>query len=395
MGWRVRGLATTVAVMLALAWMVAACGRFEAKDPGLATTADQVVLGDDLPGEAPPAGTAVAAAASATTAPTPTATATAVPLPPLAIASMRARDYPGSDLVVEQDLPSGASYRRQLVSYLSDGLKIYALLTIPNGERPATGWPIVVFNHGYIPPAQYRTTERYVAYVDAFARNGYMVLKSDYRGHGSSEGAASGGYGSPDYTTDVLNGMASVIRHPEADPERVGMWGHSMGGHITLRSMVVSPSIRAGVIWAGVVASYPDLFSRWRRATPTAGGAATPTPVPWRRRWRDDFVARYGSPEDNPEFWAAISPNSYLADLSGPIQLHHGSADRTVPMAFSEQLHQQMEAVGMPVEYFAYEANDHNLSQSLSLALQRSVAFFDRHVKGAEGGAAEGGAESP
>jgi hypothetical protein len=40
-----------------------------------------------------------------------------------------------------------------------------------------------------------------VAYVDALARNGYIVFKSDYRGHGNSEGSAPGGYGSPAYTS--------------------------------------------------------------------------------------------------------------------------------------------------------------------------------------------------
>ena len=63
-------------------------------------------------------------------------------------------------------------------------------MTVPNGPKPATGWPVVIFNHGYIPPAQYVTTERYVAYQDAFARAGYISFKSDYRGHGKSEGLA-------------------------------------------------------------------------------------------------------------------------------------------------------------------------------------------------------------
>ena len=132
---------------------------------------------------------------------------------------------------------------------------------MPRGEKPATGWPVVIFNHGYIPPDQYRTTERYVAYVDGFARNGYIVFRSDYRGHGDSEGEASGAYGSPDYTVDVLNAVSAMKQYPDADPNRIGMWGHSMGGYITLRSMVIQDDIKAGVIWAGVVASYPDMIA--------------------------------------------------------------------------------------------------------------------------------------
>src|SRR5215510_13053195 len=200
---------------------------------------------------------------------------------PLQIDSMRVRAYPGSDIVIEATLDPGVNYSRYYVSYLSDGLKIYALMTVPNDPKPPTGWPVIIFNHGYIPPAVYRTTQRYIAYVDQIARNGYIVFKSDYRGHDRSEGKARGGYTQPDYTIDVLNAVASMKRYPDADPNRIGMWGHSMGGYITLRSMVITKDIKAGVIWAGVIGSYPDMLTRWRRS-PSA--AATPTPSA--RSWR-------------------------------------------------------------------------------------------------------------
>jgi len=76
---------------------------------------------------------------------------------------MRGQVYPGSDIIIEQTLAPGRNYSRYIASYRSDGLKIYALLTVPKGEKPKTGWPAIIFNHGYIPPDQYRTTERYVA----------------------------------------------------------------------------------------------------------------------------------------------------------------------------------------------------------------------------------------
>jgi dipeptidyl aminopeptidase/acylaminoacyl peptidase len=291
---------------------------------------------------------------------------------------MRLTPYPGSEVTIEQKLAPGANYQRYLTSYRSEGLKIYALLTVPNGEKPASGWPVVIFNHGYIPPSQYRTTERYIAYVDAFARNGYIVFRSDYRGHGSSEGTPSGGYGSPDYTIDVLNAVSAMKQYPDADPNRLGMWGHSMGGSITLRAMVTTGDIKAGVIWAGVVGSYQDMLERWRRRT---GDAATPTPSSGGRRWRQDLVARYGTPEENPTFWDSISPTSYVSDLSGPLQLHHGTADTSVPIEFSELLVQRVEAVGGVVEYFSYPGDNHNISKNLGTALQRSVAFFDKYVK--------------
>ncbi|MHB0874517.1 MAG: alpha/beta hydrolase family protein [Anaerolineae bacterium] len=157
-----------------------------------------------------------------TATPTVTATSTATPTPtplaPMSIEAMRQGDYPGSRITIEEELEPGANYRRYIASYLSEGLRIYALLTVPEGEKPESGWPVIVFNHGYIPPKVYRTTERYVAYVDGFARGGYIVLKSDYRGHGDSEGEAAGAYGYPDYTVDVLNAVASLKRFADADP---------------------------------------------------------------------------------------------------------------------------------------------------------------------------------
>ena len=219
---------------------------------------------------------------------------------PMSIEALRQGRYPGSAITLEQTLAPAANYRRHIASYRSEGLKIYGLLTIPSGTRPKAGWPAIVFVHGYIPPAQYRTTERYGAYVDGLARAGYIVFKIDLRGHGNSEGSASGAYWSPDYTIDTLNAFASLRRLPEANPERIGMWGHSMGGYLTLRAMTVEPRIRAGMIWAGVVGTYEDLLYRWRRSPPAQ---------------------------------AQIPPN------------------------------------------------DHNLSQSFSLAMRRSVAYFDRYLK--------------
>jgi uncharacterized protein len=292
---------------------------------------------------------------------------------PLQIDAMRARDYPGSDILIEATLDPGVNYNRYYVSYLSDGLKIYALMTVPNGEKPSTGWPVVIFNHGYIPPAVYRTTERYISYVDQIASHGYIVFKSDYRGHDRSEGVAGGVYTGPNYTIDVLNAVASMKRYPDADPNRIGMWGHSMGGYITLRSMVISPDIKAGVIWGGVVAPYPDLFTRWNwgaRNTVAAPGT-----------WVYSLEQQYGSVESNPQFWNSISANGYLKDLNRPLQLHHATTDEEVPVEFSQMLYDEMLAAGQTAELYTYEGDNHNISRNFSLAMQRSVEFFDKYVK--------------
>lgn len=298
---------------------------------------------------------------------------------PLSIETMRQKSYPGSDIKIEETLAAGSDYRRYIVTYLSDGLKVYGLLTVPEGSPPKDGWPVIIFNHGYIPPDQYNPTERYIAYVDYFARNGYIVLKSNYRGNGRSEGQPEGAYYSPAYATDVLNAVSSIKKYPGANPNRVGMWGHSMGGNITLRDLVVKPNeIKAAVIWGGVVGSYDDLMNRWQRRVPFRPG---PTEMALRNRYRQNLVKTFGTPKTNPDFWNSIDPTYFIKDIKAPIQLDHGESDEEVPLSFSESLNKKLKAAGKTVELYTYPGSDHNISQGFDLAMQRSLEFFNRYLK--------------
>ena len=283
---------------------------------------------------------------------------------------------PKASSLVEVEKIKESRYEKSIVTYESDGYTIRALLGIPLGKMVDGGWPVIIFNHGYIPPMEYRTNEKYVAYFDRLVLAGYVVVKSDYRGHGESEGEAEGGYGSDAYSRDIRNLVATMKLDSRINPDRVGMWGHSMGGHITLRNMVVDPSIKAGVNWAGVVASYPDLLNNWLR---TRSSPLPSLSYPG-RRWRNLLQEKYGTPEQNPEFWNSISATSYLGDISGPLELHHGTADTSVPIAFSRTLKEKMTAVNKKVELYEYPGDDHNISQNFGVAMDRTIKFFDEHL---------------
>jgi uncharacterized protein len=369
-------------LLLLIAGLLTACSAADAASPlPLVDTPlppPQISIDNSTP-TAPSSSTPPPTVAPTDT-PQPTLTPTAAStLHPMSILGLRQADYPGSEITIERELERGANYSRYYASYLSQGLRIYALLTIPDGEMPPGGWPGIVFNHGYIPPTVYRTTERYIAYVDNLARSGFVVFRIDYRGHDRSEGQPTGAYGDPGYTHDVLNAVTALKNSPYVNPEKIGMWGHSMGGYLTLRAMVISPDIKAGVIWAGVVASYPDLLERWRRP----GVSAAPTPPTGVRRWRD-WISVYGAPGENPDFWREVSSNSFVSDISGPVQLHHGTADESVPLVFSELLAGELQAAGKPFELYTYPGDNHNISNSFSAAMTRTIVFFNEYLKGSD-----------
>jgi dipeptidyl aminopeptidase/acylaminoacyl peptidase len=304
-----------------------------------------------------------------------------LPLPenPLSIEKMRQDLYPGSDFVTEEILSPGANYSRSIVSYQSEGLKINGYLTVPNGNLPGGGWPVIIFNHGFIPPDQYLPTERYIAYVDAFARNGYVVFRPDYRGHGNSEGQPEGAYFSPGYTVDVLNAFYSVRKRVDINKEKMGMWGHSMGGNIIQRALVISPDIKAAVVWGGVVGSYQDIFENWwNKRSPRPQSSPN---LMGRTNSRQMFLTRYGSPSAQSSFWQKIDPAYYIQDVNTPLQIHHGLSDETVPWQLGKQYNDALVKAGKTVEYYEYPGADHNLSQPFSLAIERSVNFFDKYLK--------------
>ena len=179
----------------------------------------------------------------------------------ITIAHLRGLEISGSPVTFEEELTNTFFYQQHLVSYLSEGNRIYGLLTIPNTKPPEGGYKAIVFNHGYIPPDSYRTTERYTAYVDYLARNGFVVFKIDFRGHGRSEGEPTGSYFSPVYTIDAIAALKSLQTLDFVDTQGIGMWGHSMAGNLVLRAMLIEPDIQAAVIWAGAVYSYDDLVA--------------------------------------------------------------------------------------------------------------------------------------
>lgn len=296
----------------------------------------------------------------------------------LTIAALREREFTGSEITLEQTLMNGNSYAQYLASYISEGNKIYGLLTVPFGEPPPGGFKAIVFNHGYIPPDSYQTTERYVDYVGTLASHGFVVFKIDLRGHGNSEGEPTGSYYSSGYTIDAIAALKSLQTLDYVDPQGIGMWGHSMAGNLVLRAMLVEPDIKAGVIWAGAVYSYDD-FVKYRISDPSRP-ASVAEQSPSRRRSRA-LITLYGEPNLTRPYWQAVSLTENIDYLQSPLQIHHAIDDTVVNIGYSVDLSNILTQHGKYFEFYQYNGGGHNItSPYFEDAILRTVAFFKAYL---------------
>jgi dipeptidyl aminopeptidase/acylaminoacyl peptidase len=323
------------------------------------------------------------ASPTSTVAPTPTETEDLFEIGrEITIEYLRDLEITGSEIVFEEELARSSNYYQYLVSYISEGNKIYGLLAIPSGEPPEGGFKAIVFNHGYIPPASYRTTERYTAYFDYLASSGFVVFKIDYRGHGESEGEPSGSYFSPGYTIDSIAALKSLQMMDIIDPQGIGMWGHSMAGNLVLRAMLIEPDIKAGVIWAGAVYSYDDFVkygiddNTYRPPETSENQEASNRP----RRSREIFDT-YGRPDTQEDYWKAVSLTENIEFLNSPLQLHHAEDDPVVNIGYSYELAAVLQENGKEYAFHNYEGGGHNLiSPYFDQAMLRTVEFFRNNL---------------
>ena len=300
---------------------------------------------------------------------------------PISIDYLRPLDMQ-SDPVKIEELADGSNYKRYIASYLSEGYKVYGLLTVPVTEEPAGGFSAIVFNHGFISPAQYVTTESYVSYVDYLARNGFVVFKIDYRGNGRSEGDPSGSYFSSAYTIDAISALKSLQKFEKVNPDRLGMWGHSMAGNTVLRAMLVSGDIQAGVIWAGAVYSYKD-FATYGISDSSYAHKPPETKIGVAQKNREisteiqKIRADPKSIDFSDSFWASISLAKNIMYLTSPIQIHQATDDPVVNIGYSRDLVKVLKENGKTYEFYEYAGGGHNISSPyFETAMERTVKFF-------------------
>jgi dienelactone hydrolase len=277
---------------------------------------------------------------------------------------MRQRRYGGGDIDNLGTMGQTDGFARYSIGYPSDGLKIYGFVDVPFGNGP---FPIIIALHGYVNPLEYQTLDYTADAADGLAREGYLVVHPNLRNFPPSDnGDVMFRAG---YAVDVLNlivllqdkaGKPGLFE--KANAGKIGIWAHSMGGDIALKVAVISPYVKAIFLYA-----------------PMSGDE---------QKNSQFFNFMVGSPENqkemlvSPEIFKSVSPATYYNDVSAAIQIHHGTGDTTIPIAWAQETCQELKDAGRKVECFYYDGAEHTFrARYMTDFGQRMDAFFTKYLK--------------
>ena len=256
------------------------------------------------------------------------------------------------------------TYTRSEVTYRSGDVTVSGVLLRPRGRGP---FPGIVLNHGYIDPAYYVRGQGMTRERGFLAQRGFVALHVDYRNHAEStddpriETAVRLGYAADTIAAArALSGSDDV----RVDPDRIALFGRSMGGGVMMKALVAEPGLfAAGVGWASVSSLEAENFDQFQR--PDAPLAALEA----------DFRGRHGLPGEDPEFWRGISSRPAFDQITEPVLLVHGRFDDTCPPPWASATQRALTKAGVDSTLEWYD-DGHAFGPAFIAAMNRTVRFL-------------------
>jgi hypothetical protein len=208
-----------------------------------------------------------------------------------------------------------------------DGTKLFGWFLPARGVSDNKSAPTIIHVHGNA-----GNILDHIAFTEYLPAAGFNLFIFDYRGYGQSDGRAIRREGLIEDTHAALD---AVLARDDIDPDRIGVYGQSLGGAIALNVMAERSEIRAAVIVAS--------FTSWREMAASAVAGDAP---PWPAR----ALAGVLIPDD-------FRPIDAIRSIVRPLLLLQGNSDRVVPVSHSRRL---AAAAGENAEYHEIAGGDHN-----------------------------------
>jgi dipeptidyl aminopeptidase/acylaminoacyl peptidase len=276
---------------------------------------------------------------------------------------LRERSYGGGVLEIVEVLKESEKFTAYTVRYQSDGLFIYAVMNVPNGDGL---YPVVISVHGYFHPAEYYVLDTDFTIENTLAENGYITIHPTMRNYPPSD-SGDNLFRVGD-AVDVLNLIALVKLQTgngilqKAAPNHIGLGGRSMGGGIALRVLTVTQDVKAAYLYSptsGDEARTVDFFDCFTVDAQFKDEAGTPA-----------------------EALAEMSPQIYYADITASILLAHGVSDRVVPVTWSEDTCNLLKSAGVNKRCIFYKGADHSFPpQDLEDFISEILSYFEAHLR--------------
>jgi len=293
------------------------------------------------------------------------------PLEKYSFENLRKREYQGSEIKLEKVIKEEEKYTSWLFSFQSDGQKVTGMANLPLRLRSGftlkvhpegqAKFPVVVMLRGYADDEIYFTGLGTRKSAGVFAENGFITLAPDFLGFGGSDTSSADILEARfERPITVLNLLASMKSLPEADVEKVFMWGHSNGGQIALSVLEISPKPIPTVLWAPVTKGFPESVLQYMTELDDQGLKV--------KKAINDFLSLYES--------KYFSIDQYWQDIKAPLQVHQGTADEYIQTEWTDNFVQTLKNLGKSIVYYKYANNDHNLSQDWDLVVSRDLKFF-------------------
>jgi len=246
------------------------------------------------------------------------------------------------------------------ITYLSDGLKVTGLMVKP--KKPGK-YPCIIYNRGGNRNFGQLLVAHAAMTLGELANEGYVVIASNYRGNGRSEGQEQFG---GDDVNDVVNLIEVLKEVVEADTERIGMYGWSRGGMMTYLALTKTDQIDA--ICVGGAPS--DLTKIDRRDMETNVYAEL---IPNYVTNKDEELKKRSA-----IYWANKFPKNV------PILMLHGNSDLRVKSINSLSLAIELDKHRVPYRLKIFEGGDHGIREHKKEVNQEIFSWFNRFLKEGE-----------